>query len=153
MTEMDFTIRVCQAPDVPAIAELCRQWVAEDVTQCFVADTEEGLLKRMNPYFLAAEFGGQVVGYVIAKVLPTAGDAYGNGFPGETHYLVVEDLCVGAAFRGQGIGTALMRTVLQKATDAGIARSLVYSGNKDYARIARFYEKCGFRMWHILMRR
>ena len=46
-----------------------------------------------------------------------------------------------------------MHAVLQKAQDAGIARSLVYSGNRDYIRIARFYEKCGYKMWHILMRR
>ena len=30
---------------------------------------------------------------------------------------------------------------------------MVYSGNRDDQRIARFYERCGYRMWHIFMTR
>lgn len=54
-------------------------------------------------------------------------------------------------FRGRGIGTALVQRAVAAAKERGVIRSMVYSGNADYLGTARFYEKCGFKMWQILM--
>lgn len=46
-----------------------------------------------------------------------------------------------------------MQRLIQLAAKQGVAGSLVYSANRDYVHIARFYEKLGYRMWHIHMTR
>ena len=103
---------------------------------------------------MVAEKDGQVVGLLVAEKRTTRNlrDEIGrDAFPDDECYLEIQDVFVRQDERGAGIGTALVRSVLRRARASGVARALVYSGNADYARIARFYERCGFRMWHIFM--
>jgi GNAT superfamily N-acetyltransferase len=147
---MPATIRPCAASDLPAatafLAELYRHR-PED------AHLDE-LPNRLSEFALVAEKDGQVVGLLVAEKRATRNlrDEIGrDAFPNDERYLEIQDVFVRQDERGEGIGTALVRSVLQRAQTSGVARALVYSGNADYARIARFYERCGFRMWHIFM--
>jgi GNAT superfamily N-acetyltransferase len=148
-------IRTCAPADLPAVAELCRRWQAEDITRNYHADRIDQLAARMGESFLVAEADGRIVGFVIAQVKPTANNESVEGaFPaGEPLYLEVQDLYVAADRRGRGVGSGLMAAALARAAAAGVRSSLVYSANKAYARTARFYERCGYRMWHITMTR
>lgn len=41
--------------------------------------------------------------------------------------------------------------IIRECRQEDLPHSMVYSANADYARTARFYERCGYRMWHIFM--
>ena len=109
---------------------------------------------RLSEFSLVAEHDGQIAGLVVAERRSTDNlrDEIGrDAFPEDESYLEIQELFVREGARGEGIGSALVRAVLERARAAGVRRSLVYSANADYVRIARFYERCGFSMWHIFM--
>ena len=72
-------------------------------------------------------------------------------FPSGQDYLEVQELYVLPEYRNRGIGTRLVREVLSRGRANGLDKSMVYSSNPDYVRTAPFYERCGYRMWHIFM--
>ena len=147
-------IRPAMPADLPAVVALCRHWAAEKLTRNYRADTVEELHKRLGECFLVAEQAGQVMGFVIGEIKSTAGDEFVEGVLDDAPaYLEVQDLYVAPKCRQRGIGKALMRGVLESASQRGVNNSLVYSGNRDYARIAHFYEELGYEMWHIHMTR
>ncbi len=121
-----------------------------------LSSDEEPLSSRISEFFLIAEVDGQTVGFVIGGKGPV--DVIGKemadeAFPGEEEYLEVQDLYVAPRFRNQGIGSLLMQTVIQRGLDAGLTRSMVYTNNPDYARIGRFYERFGYKIDHLFMKR
>jgi GNAT superfamily N-acetyltransferase len=114
----------------------------------------DGLPTRLNEFSLVAERDGAIIGLVIAvrrSTLELRNELGRDAFPDDNEYLEVQDLFVSEANRGTGAGSTLIKELLAIARSAGIRRSMVYSANADYMRIARFYENCGFRMWHIFM--
>ena len=117
---------------------------------------EELLSSRLSEFFLIAEVDGQTVGFVIGDKGPV--DVIGKetareAFPGEEAYLEIQDLYVAPSLRNRGIGSLLMRTVIQRGLEAGLTRSMVYTNNPDYARIGRFYERFGYKIEHLFMKR
>ena len=150
----DVRVRATGEADLVAVAALCGQWAAEGLTRGYGADTAEQLHERLGDCFLVAERDSAVVGFAIGQIRPTAGNEFVEGvLDDEPRYLEVQDLYVEAPSRGRGIGTRLVRRLLEIAAANGVSGSLVYSANHDYARTARFYETCGYRMWHIHMTR
>ncbi len=147
---MPATIRECMIDDLPA-ARAFLAALYRDRSRDLHLDE---LPRRLSKFSLVAERDRQVVGLVIAEQRSTQdlrNEIGHDAFPDDEIYLEIQDLFVREDERGEGIGTALVRAVLERARAAGIHRSMVYSGNADYVRIARFYERCGFRMWHIFM--
>ena len=145
-----FTIRQCLAGDLPAAAALLAELYRDRPRDAHL----DQLPERLSEFSLVAEKDGVVVGLLMAEKRMTNSlrDEIGrDAFPDDEHYLEIQDVFVREGDRGQGIGAVLVRTVLERAKASGIPRSLVYSANSDYGRIARFYEGCGFRMWHIFM--
>jgi GNAT superfamily N-acetyltransferase len=149
------TIRIVKVGDLPAIRALCEQWQVEKITRNYRADTEPELTLRLDDFFLVAELGGQVIAFIIAQIKPIAGDDIADGAfeSGPQRYLEVQDLYVQQQHRNRGVGSALVAEMCSRAASRGVRCSMVYSANDDYVRTARFYEKCGFRMWHIFMTR
>lgn len=76
-----------------------------------------------------------------------------DAFPSEKEYLEIQDLYVTDDWRNRGIGSLLMRNVIQRGLDAGLKRSMVYASNPDYGRMGRFYEQFGYRIDHLFMKR
>lgn len=147
-------VRQATEADLPSVAALCLRWAAEGMTRNYRADTVDELRKRLGECCLVAELDGQVIGFVIGELRSTAGNEFVEGVLDDAAvYLEVQDLYVASDHRGRGVGTQLMRRLLQIANDRGVSGSLVYSANRDYARTARFYESLGYDMWHIHMTR
>lgn len=145
-----FTIRVCVGTDLPILEEFCQKLYTEQAYD----RPPESVVGRLSEYSLLAEVGGRPVGFILAvcETIEFMKSELGrDAFPGETNYLEIQEFYVLPDFRGNGIGTSLVQRVIEKARQNGILRSMVYSGNADYIRTARFYEKCGFKMWQILM--
>ena len=154
MDESAATIRPAGEGDLPGVAEMCQAWADENLTRNYRPDTPEELRERLGECFLVAELAGQVVGFAIGQIRPTAGNEFVEGvLDDEPAYLEVQDLYVAPDRRGRGLGGRLMRTLLDHAAATGATGSLVYSANRDYLRTARFYEKLGYQMWHIHMTR
>ena len=144
-------IRTCSSEDLSDVQHLYL-----DLQGAQFSPDEEPLYSRLSEFFLIAEVNGQTVGFVIGGRGPV--DAIGKemadeAFPGEEAYLEIQDLYVSPSFRNRGIGSLLMRTVIQRGLEAGLTRSMVYTNNPDYARIGRFYERFGYKIDHLFMTR
>ena len=144
-------IRLCQDGDLDAVAGLYRRWEAEGITWGLTTETVEDLRARLGPFFLVAERGGEIVGFVAGRVRLASAAPPDNLaiFPGGAAYLEVDDLYVAAHVRRAGIGTRLLARVLEEARDQGIEHSTVFSATKDTAQISRFYERFGYRPWGV----
>ena len=146
------TIRTCRSGDLLHIERL----YADLHGGCAPQAEEQPLGERLGEFFLVAEENGRVIGFVIAARGPV--DVIGremahDAFPGEAGYLEVQDIYVAPERRNCGIGSSLLATVLRRGAARGLNRSMVYSTNEDYARIGRFYERCGYRVHHLFMKR
>lgn len=147
-------VRQALESDLAEVARLCGVWESEGITRGYRADRVEELRKRLGECFLVAVLGGEVIGFVIGEIRSTANNEFVEGvLDTAPSFLEVQDLYVAASYRGKGVGTMLMRKVLEAAGGRGVEESLVYSANRDYLRTARFYEKLGYDMWHIHMTR
>lgn len=60
----------------------------------------------------------------------------------------IKSIAVVSDFQGKGVGTALIRTVLEKADAAGVSRIVVATATADINTL-RFYQRLGFRMDRI----
>ncbi|MBI3971463.1 MAG: GNAT family N-acetyltransferase [Chloroflexi bacterium] len=143
-------VRLCREEDIERVTALYKRWEEEAITWGLVADTAEGLRGKLGPFFLVAERAGELVGFVAARVRHAdPGDL--AVFPAGADCLEVEDLYVAEHVRDEGIGTQLMERLLAEAKRRGIEHSTVFSATKDVARIVRFYEQFGHRLWGIQM--
>jgi len=94
-------------------------------------------LTEADALLLVAELDGQLAGYALA-VVETAGDDLLDSPFGTLQYLVVKE-----AFRGRGIGKALIERACDAMRDRGITVMdlLVWEFNEEARRL---YERCGF---------
>ena len=94
-----------------------------------------------------AKLGGLTVGYVLLKIRH-------YDWPGMVRrkVMLVDEICVEEAYRGQGIGKALMADVhaLAKAFGCSDLQLGVYPQNDE---AVAFYQKCGFAIRSIEMQR
>jgi ribosomal protein S18 acetylase RimI-like enzyme len=141
-------IREALTTDAPVIYRLQRRMSEENGIYGFVAETVEQIEKAINPYFLVAETGGEMIGFISGDV--SAGDGSAVVPPGEK-YLEIENLYVAPEFRKQGVGGRLVDEALTKARRNGAAYATLYSASKDARGILRFYERHGFKSWYVQM--
>jgi len=137
----DILIRPAREDDIPAIAELQKQWYNEDITWGLVPDARESLLQYVHGYCYVAQFQHKLVGFATAQVLPEARLA---ALPAGQPCLEPMDLYVVPSLRSRGIGGRLLESLLDRAKAAGIESFKLWSGTKDASRIVSFYERHGF---------
>lgn len=99
-----------------------------------------------RPILAAEDENGRVIGYAFCVLQRHDGD--GAMCDGTTLYL--DDLCVDEACRGQGVGKALYRAVLELGRELRCYNVTlnVWTCNPD---AMRFYEKCGLQRQKIGM--
>jgi ribosomal protein S18 acetylase RimI-like enzyme len=144
-------IRTCSDEDLGAVAGLYRQWEAEGITWGLTAETAADLRANLGPFFLVAERGGEIVGFVAGRLRHAGAGPPDNlaVFPVGAEYLEIEDVYVAPDARRAGIGSRLVQRVLGEARERGVDRSTVFSSTRDTAAITRFYERLGYRAWGV----
>lgn len=141
---MTYTIRKLRESEYPLLEDFLyeaifipegvapppREIIYRPELQVYVA----GFGGRPGDLALAAEVGGRVAGAVWVRIM----NDYGH-IDDETPSFAV---ALYKDFRGQGIGTALMRAMLDELRRAGYKRASLAVQKKNYA--VRMYKKLGF---------
>lgn len=133
------------AREVHAMHVAWRPDIYEMVEELYPEERFQEAVKQRQLYI--AKIGGSVVGYVLVKIRDYA-------WPGvvKRRVMLVDELCVEEAARGQGIGTEMMADVraLAKAFGCTDLQLGVYPQNDG---AVAFYQKCGFAIRSIDMQR
>jgi ribosomal protein S18 acetylase RimI-like enzyme len=141
-------IRRAVKNDIPIILKLQQLWCAEDNVYGLTPDNYEQIVAALDSYFLVAEVGGDVIGFVSGSAHVSEETAV---TPAGQSYLEIDNLYVVPQFRQQGVGGRLVDQLLMQAKEEGITHALVYSAAKDIRRILKFYEQHDFRSWYVQM--
>jgi ribosomal protein S18 acetylase RimI-like enzyme len=143
-------IRPCTPNDIDAVIGLERQWEQEEIAygdfNPLSRGTYVGILERFPAYFLVAEHGGQLVGYIHASVQR---DNPVEIIPAHEPYVAIEDIYVQPDYRDRGIGGTLLERLFAVAQQEGIERFIVGTLSKETDSILKFYRSHGFTPWHI----
>ncbi len=136
------TVRDATQADVPAIAALYAEEVRERVnTYEYEVPGDGEMLRRMQqivadgyPY-LVAEHDGVFAGY-----------AYAGGFRVRAAYrhTVENSVYVQPAFKGMGVGSALMQRLIDACTARGFRQMIAVIGEPDNAASIRLHRRFGF---------
>jgi GNAT superfamily N-acetyltransferase len=136
------TIRPAQETDTQAIANLLRSlgWFESERFEVIEARVKQHLaLFIANPsHFLrvAEDEQGQIVGYISVHWLPYLFLTTPEGF--------LSELFVAETYRGQGLGKALLDTVVTAAKQRGCSRLHLITGRDRESYNRRFYPKQGW---------
>lgn len=136
----NMTIRVATRRDLPEILELYRQLDPED-RQVLEFGEVESIFETINKYpdyhvYVACRDSKMLGTFslLIVDKIAHLGARFG----------IVEDVVVGAEWRGKGVGSQLMRFAMQKCQEAQCYK-LVLSSNKIRGDAHKFYVKLGFK--------
>lgn len=133
-------IRTATKNDIPEMAELLHQLFSIEVD--FTPDYQkqikglELLIERPTAIIFVVETDGKVVGMCTVQILVSTALGVEVGS--------VEDVVIDVEHRGKGIGSALMQTVQQWATDQNLGR-IQLQADKDNGAALCFYRQQG---WH-----
>jgi GNAT superfamily N-acetyltransferase len=111
------------------------------IEQDFVPDRNrqrrglEKLLEATGAYAVVAEYEGEVVGMATIQTLISTAEGGPAG--------VIEDLVVSEAYRGRGIGQAIMNHLLYWAEQRGLSR-LQLLADQDNRFALEFYRRQGW---------
>lgn len=131
---MTFTLRPMRLHDIPAVGSLEQKLFPVDAwpLELFFDEFEQTETRK----YVIAEVEGQLVGYCGVMVLGTTAD--------------IQTIGVLPEYEGQGIGTAMLTSMLEEARRRG-AREILLEVREDNPRARRLYERFGFE--HIHTRR
>ena len=142
-------IRSCTHQDIDSIFELDKLWDEEGVAYFFTDISRDDFLadfERFKEYFLVAESGGQIVGYI-------NGSARANEkvevLPKQESYLEIENIYVKSEFRNWHVEGDLLEGLLAIAEQNAIKRFALNTITKDMDRILMFYRRYGFKPWSL----
>jgi ribosomal protein S18 acetylase RimI-like enzyme len=105
------------------------------------------LIQDPNSIVAVAEIDGRVIGHIYGAVVSRAQNAFNHG----GSHVYIHQIGVDGDVHRQGVGTALVAFVLDRARAMGI--SAVHVDHWAFnARAASFFEACGFSPMKIVMR-
>ncbi len=122
--------------DLPALAELYKQFWGEDSCLERMRATFRRLKDRPDYVFLGAKTDGRLVGSVLGIVCE---ELYGQCVP----FMVVEDVIVDAEWRRRGIGSALMCELENQAVGGGCGY-IIFVTEVERTDAHRFYESLDY---------
>jgi ribosomal protein S18 acetylase RimI-like enzyme len=138
----EVTIRVAREPELPAIGELtvsaykAENLVATDTYAAKLADARPR--HREAELLVAVDDAGTVLG-TVTIALPGSPWVEVGG-PEDLEFRM---LAVAPAARGRGVGEALTRRVLERASELGL-KAVVLSSSRLMLAAHRLYERLGF---------
>jgi len=129
---MNVTIRTVRKEEISAVYEIERLSFKNPYPRSFL----ESLLILANDLFIIAEISDNIVGYAVALL---RGDELGH----------IVSIAVHPDFRGQGIGSTLLRELLKRLREKGahFARLEVRISNQVAIKL---YRKFGFREVYVI---
>ena len=149
-------VRRATETDLPRINELRRQvneLHVQGKPEVFKPGFGEELQQYLYTLFgretctiLVADTDGEIAGFAILSRIERAENPYRKAIC----YLDVDELCVDAAHRRQGVGRALMAAVSEEARAQGIDRVELNMWEFNEEAL-RFYEALGFRTYRRYM--
>ncbi len=144
------SVRACGPEDLATLVPIYAHYVTSS-TATFeeeppaLSDWQGRLaeVRALGLPFLVAELDGGVVGY-----------AYANRWKARSayRYTVEDSVYVGPGVQGRGIGTALLRALLEGCATAGIREVIAVVGGDDPAASLALHRGCGFRPAGRLLR-
>ena len=153
--------RQIQEGDIPAMLDLVAGTMTTS-TQKYIDEYRADLDRHMRYYLQhedkSAQYvaldGKKVIGFVLAGVVPEEdlGKYYfiDHSNPREPlSWILLQQITVDAAHRGEKIGSMLIAKVAQRAREMGLKG--VYTGTRGNTR--RFYEKNGFGIDKVYLKR
>lgn len=143
---MDFIIRALRPDEYPLLEDFLyeaifipegaekppREIIEQEELQVYIKDFG----KRKDDRCLAAECGGEIVGACWVRIM----DDYGH-IDDETPSFAIS---LYEEFRGRGIGTELMRRMLELLKAEGYSRASLAVQKENYA--VKMYKNIGFRI-------
>ena len=141
-------IRQAAKDDVPAICRLQQRWLEEGSVYSFVPNDAEQVEAALSQYFLLAEVGSEVIGFISGAAQTSDGTAVIAA--GES-YLEIDNLYVATEFRRRGVGGELVDRLLAQAGEDGLAHAVLYSAAREIHSVLRFYERHKFQSWYVQM--
>lgn len=144
----DVLIRGCTAQDLEAVCQLDDLWNAEGVAHVWYGSRDDVIadFERFPQYFLVAESGGRIVGYVNGSVrINETVDV----LPKQQRYLAIDNIYVRPGFRGMRVGGDLLERLLAVARENGLERFAVSTVSKDMDSVLSFYRGNGFTPWYV----
>jgi ribosomal protein S18 acetylase RimI-like enzyme len=139
------TIRHANTQDVTAMCRLLSQLFV--IEQDFVPDPEKQqrgltlLLDSTHARLFVAEQERQVVGMLTVQLLVSTAEGGTVG--------LIEDVVVDEAYRGQGIGKALLQHLETWAQNNGLTRLQLLADRNNRSAL-RFYEKSGWQTTELI---
>lgn len=131
-------VREATPEDLPEILRLYRQLHPDDpvLGEGRAAEIQEAILA--SPWFsiFVLEREGRILASCYLNLIP-------NLTRGGRPYAIIENVVTDEAFRGRGLGKALMGAVLGRAWAHGCYKAMLQTGSKRASTHA-FYRACGF---------
>jgi GNAT superfamily N-acetyltransferase len=143
-----FSIRPCQATDLPAVLELLGQLSEvtsppQDLELAALQNVFAQMAEVPHVYLnLVADVNGQVAGFGSVIFYQTLFHRGGTA--------LINELVVRRELRGEGIGSALVRAVVDAAAARGMDEVEVGTERTNEAA-RRFYDRCGFDQEYVLL--
>lgn len=149
-------IRFAKPEDIPGILALLQQVgrlhyegrpdIFREDAQKYDAEQLQELLADPDRPILVAAKESQILGYAFCVRKEIAGHSVLK----DDCCLYIDDLCVDAACRGQGVGSQLYHAAQTLAKEMGLRRITLNVWAFNQQALA-FYEKCGMTMERIFM--
>ena len=129
-------IRAALIEDFDDIFLLLQQlWPDKELNKDSLMDVFSRAIDSLNSPYLCAEINGRIIGFCSLVT--------NNSLSQEGRFAYINELVVDQQVRGQGIGTALMKTAIDIATKKGCKR-IGLDSNFHRKEAHEFYEGMGF---------
>lgn len=151
MTAPEVIFRLAQRDDLPSIVRMLaddelgsqREQCQEPLPESYYSAFEQ-IETDSNHELIVAERSGEIIGTLHLMFLPSL------SFQGRMR-AQVESVRVERRFQNGGIGTEMMRWIIQRARQRG-AHAIQLTTHKSRLEAHRFYERLGFRGTHLGMK-
>lgn len=151
MTRPNIRFRLAKRADLPSIVRMLadddlgrqRERYEDPLPEAYSSAFEQ-IGSDPNHELIVAEHDGEVIGTLHLMFLPSI--SFQGGLRAQ-----VESVRVDRRFQSQGIGSAMMRWSIQRATKRG-AHMVQLTTHKTREDAHRFYERLGFKGSHLGMK-
>lgn len=138
-SRMRLEIRVVRPDELPSILDLYQHLHETDIPlpgENVILGVWDEIIQDPKIQLLVADFEGRLVSSCILTIIP-------NLTRGARPYGIIENVVTHADYRQQGIGTQLLRHVLEIAWENSCYKVMLLTGSKQET-VFRFYERAGF---------